>query len=559
MKVKNKTVKVVLAVLFAACSAFCFALYGCGETSNDWHPDERTIEIVGAYDFTCNCELKEKQTFTSAEEIAETISSISRGAVKSESVVTSVIVENSAIYRITVKGISENADIREYFETLETDYMARFDSWKTFPNSPVKYTTKDGKDVLVYVSTENAENSEIDIYVFFFDAGAVDVIAARMDGSGGGAGGHGGAGGEGGQGGQSGQDKTVEITVNYNGSTETRTFTDGETVYISQIIYGKEVSLYADFSVILGEYDFIVARDGLIVYVRDKQQTPTRIVLQAYDVDKEGNLTPFENTEYAYGAVMKFNWAGFVLYKDKDCTQEIDPNVEITLTENTTVYRKDNLDRVPVFFHVHCFTNGVEEDISGQNYYFRGELLKAGRSFVAGYEFYYDRGGSQKMFEDGNVVVVRESDDKKDVYGFKEEESVAKVTFKLGGNDLCTVLYGKGYPIGEWCYLYMGTTTYHVTDCDVGLDYVINQDVEITITKFEKTSNYTVTTHLCYNGDIKSTYYNYMPIDGEPWEIGEDMGFYTDVNCTQIYTGTVTSSTVFYQPYYVNFDRPVGN
>ncbi|MBP5686946.1 MAG: hypothetical protein J6W87_04095, partial [Clostridia bacterium] len=193
---------------------------------------------------------------------------------------------------------------------------------------------------------------------------------------------------------------------------------------------------------------------------------------------------------------------------------------------------------------------------------FRGELLSIDKNFISrdfGYEFYYDMGKTQKVFEGDGVIVVRETDDKKNVYGFRDDRRQAVLTFMLGGNELCKELIGVDNTIGDYYYLYLGTKTYWIKDCNPAKDQKIRGNTTINITDCEVTNNYAVTVHLCYKGDVKRTFVNYFPIGGEDWEITADDGYYTDASCTQPFVGTVNSTTTLYQKIGVNFDRYVGN
>ena len=529
-----------------------------GEQGGGGQGETNTIEINFAYDFTGNCELIGSRLFMNAKEAATKLSEISGGRVKSDSVIGSVV-DGGGEYKIFINGIPEGAKLQEYIKKVANDYLANYSAWKTFPDSPVKYTTNNGVDVLIYVSYEYYAERQIYICVFLFDAGAVDALAESMSGGQGGQGGEGGSG-SGGSGEQGGDEmQTVPVSIMFdNGNVSTENFTKGSTVYFAQLYPDYDVYADASLSHVLGIDEGVTIVEGLTIFLRTKQQTPTTITLKCYDVSTDGDLTSFENTNYSYGTKMKFSWAGFVLYSDEECTQEIDPNQEVTLTEDTIVYRKDNLDRVPVFFNVHYYTNGVEESIGANDVFFRGELLSIDKNFIDksfGYEFYYDMGKTQKVFEDDNVIVVRETDDKKNVYGFKEDRRRAVLTFMLDGNELCKTLIDVGCTIGDYCYLYLGTSTYHVKDCS-DKDTPIRGNTTITITDYEKTNSYAETIHLCYNGDVKRTYVNYLQIDSEH-EISERDGYYTDASCTQPFVGTVNSTTTLYREFEVNFDRCV--
>ena len=296
-----------------------------------------------------------------------------------------------------------------------------------------------------------------------------------------------------------------------------------------------------------------------MIYAREKQQTPAEVYVTIYDVDAQGNIVEqITRASVYYNTSFRFCYYGFVLYEDKEFKKEIDPNEEIVLTQDIVVYRRDNLDRVPVFFNVHYYTNGVEEYIGAQDTFFRGELLKSGK-FISdrfGYELYYDMGKTQKVFEDDGFLIVRETDDKKNIYGFREDRSQIKVTFKYNGNELCTKLLSVGDRIDDSYYLHLGTKTYVINDCNVK-GQPLRGDTEVEITDCDVTPNYAVTVHLCYNGDVKRTCVDYPPVGIEWKELSESDGYYTDADLTQPFVGTVSSATTLYQAIYVDFNRMV--
>ena len=172
-------------------------------------------------------------------------------------------------------------------------------------------------------------------------------------------------------------DEHVEVTLVFNGEPHTDSFLKGDVVYFALTYSDMDVSLNEGFSTLLGGDEGVTIREGLVIYLRDKQQTPTHITIAYYDVNKDGTLETFERVEVGYGASHTFSGAGFILYRDQACTQEIDPNEEFVLTEDLSVYRKDNKDRTPVFVNVHYFINGMEyTGLSGNSIFFRGELLR---------------------------------------------------------------------------------------------------------------------------------------------------------------------------------------
>ena len=360
---------------------------------------------------------------------------------------------------------------------------------------------------------------------------------------------------------------TVEVTIVINGNSHSDYFTEGDVVYFAGVFPDYEVSLDPGFSTLLAETEGTVIKKGLTVYMRDKEQLPAEVSVTFYDVAKDGSLEMFEVETMRYGSVRTFNGAGFVLYSDPACTQEVDPNLEMTVMSDLSLYRKDNLDRKPVFLRVHYYTNGTEDNtISEISIFFRGELIKSG-TYINGdtrYAYYRDANKTQKFIEEGNTYVVRDSDDKLDVYAFKEDPSVFRVTFYIGEDPLGTVLLTASDIIGEGSAASIsGNKTVIIRDCSA-MNQHVTHDMDVIITDCVTIPLVGVTEHLCYGGDVKYTYTNYVQFDEEyPWEVREDSdpvnNYYLDVNCTQVYTGIIKSSRTFYRPIYVDYDRYVGN
>ena len=358
----------------------------------------------------------------------------------------------------------------------------------------------------------------------------------------------------------------VEITVLFNGNTLKEYYPEGSVVCFAGVYYGKEVSLDPNFSELLGEYDGVTVTKGLTVHVRDKQQLPTEVKITFYDVDRNGDLTVFEQETTNYGRTLTFDGSGFILYSDPECKNEIDPNLEMTLTEDISVYRKDNMDRYPVFLRVHYYINGIEYTGIGQTEVcFRGELLRDSTYIIydTDYTFYRDLGKSQKMFENGRVEVVRESDDKADIYAFKNDPSVHAVTFTIGEKVLGTTLMNHNDTISEFSASCFPGNSYIIRNCSA-MGKPVTSDMTVNITEYDVIRTFPVTEHCCYNGDVKYSFTNYNPVD-DPYpmeiEVTDDIysNYYNDVKCTQVFSGKVTSAAVFYRVIYVNFDRYVGN
>ena len=356
--------------------------------------------------------------------------------------------------------------------------------------------------------------------------------------------------------------ESVEVTLVFNGTPHTEAYRAGDVLYFALTYADMDVSLSADFSPLLGRDEGVTIREGLVIYLREKQQTPTTVTIAYYDVNTDGTPEPFERVDLQYGCTHTFDGAGFILYRDQACTQEIDPNEEFVLTENLSVYRKDNKDRTPIFVRVHYYINGIEyTGLSGNEIFFRGELLRDSTYILydTEYTFYRDRGGAQPLFADGRVEVVRESDDTADWYAFNEDPNYHKVTFMIGERELGTVLMYHNDIIGQYAVTGIPGDSYIIRNCSA-MDQAVTHDMTVYISEYDRISMFPVTEHLCYNGDIKFTIVNYNQVGGEyPMEIDEEDDYYTDVNCTQHFVGTVTTAKTFYRPLSVNLDRYVGN
>ncbi len=274
---------------------------GQGETN--------TIEINGAYDFTGNCELVGSRLFMNAKEAATKLSEISGGRVKSDAVIGSVV-DGGGEYKIRINGIPEDAKLQEYIKRVANEYLSKYSAWKTFPDSPVKYTTNNGVDVLIYVSADYYYDRQIYICVFLFNAGSVDALAESMSGGQGGSGGEGGS--HGGEGGDETQTVSVSITFD-NGNLSTETFTKGSIVYFAQLYPDYDVYADASLSHVLGIDEGVTIVEGLTIFLRTKQQTPSEVSVTIYDIDTDGNKTIYMTEHPRYNSTFKFVYYGFVM------------------------------------------------------------------------------------------------------------------------------------------------------------------------------------------------------------------------------------------------------
>ena len=505
MKTMKKTCLIAFFVLLLAC---LFGAVGCGNPKTD--NGEVGLTIDGAYDFTASGVLREKKTFSSSAEIAAIIEEVSGGTVTADAVADSIVQEGSAVYKIDLTELPSGVDLREYLADVERTYLALFKGWKSFPNSPVKYTTKDGKDVLVFLDHDAAKGATVSIFVLYFKAGSVDDLAACVGEQGGGNGngnggyvddGNGGNGGNGNNEGGGNGESHGENGSSDEGSGEGQT----------------------------------------------EQDPPSQVRYTVYDVEKDGSLSVYMSDSVEYGFEISFDWCGFVVFEDVNFEREIDPNRKIRMESDIAVYRRDNCDKVPVFITIRYFVNDME--LTGTVAYrtfFRGEIVTSSNFGGSEYEYYRGAKG-EKMFTSG-VEVIHESDDKLKVYAYREDPLYHKVTFKIGSNEIGTLPAYDGYVVGRYSAMDLGGTTqyemleYDVTESGAG-------DITVTITDYIVYHYVPITVNCCYNGDVKYSYVNYGWKDEEGRiEISAEMDMYTSADCTSRFVGYVTGSTTLYTP-----------
>ena len=517
--------KVFLVVTFLVAFVCLFVLVGCDDVNVDKDGNDETvgIQIEGAAAFTESGRLIAKTTFTSESEIASTIETASGGMVTANMLSDSVVVQGSAIYKIELTEIPSGTDARAYLERVKREYAASLGSWTAFPNSPAFYSTQNGKDVVVFLDS-SVDNAEIDVYVLYFESGAVSAIAARFDDQSG----NGGSGGNGQQGnGQQGNGNVI-----YDGSDKTNQGGNeggGEN--------GGENGGEDDPN---GEGD----ENG------KDDQPPAYVRYTIVDVDKEGNQSNYMSDTVSYGAEFAFNWCDYVVFRDAEFKEEIDPNEKIEMTSDLTVYRRDNCDKVPVFVNIHYVVNGMERtDIVGFRTFFRGQIVTS--SNLGGKEYEYYRGANgEKMFASG-VDVIREEDDKLNIYGYREDPLYHKVTFKIGEKELGSGLAYEGTIFGRYSaidYLGGGATQYEILDDPINVVTDGAGDFIVSINDYRVYHYFPITVHCCYKGDIKYSYVDYTGSDGEEVEISEEMNLYSDAECRSRFVGYITSAATFYSP-----------
>ena len=185
--------------------------------------------------------------------------------------------------------------------------------------------------------------------------------------------------------------------------------------------------------------------------------------------------------------------------------------------------------------------------------FFRGEILNPPN--LGGDEYEYYRGANgEKMFESG-VEVIREGDDKLNIYAYREDPLFHKVTFKLGSKEIGTTLYYEGTVIGRYSAMDLGgPTQYEILECDY-TDSSVMGDLIVTITDYIVYHYTPITVYCCYKVDAKYSYVDYSWKDEEGRiEISAEMNLYTNPECTSRFVGYVTEATTFYNPIYVELD-----
>ena len=152
------------------------------------------------------------------------------------------------------------------------------------------------------------------------------------------------------------------------------------------------------------------------------------------------------------------------------------------------------------------------------------------------------------MFESG-VEVIREEDDKLEIYAYRDDPLFHKVTFKIGTNEIGSLLAYEGYVVGRYSAMDLGgPTQYEILDCDA-YENSVTSDITVTITDYIVYHYVPITVYCCYKGDAKYSYVDYSGFDEEGRiEISEEMNLYTNAECTSRFSGYVTSASTFYSP-----------
>ncbi len=514
--------KLCLITVIVLAIALLFGAVGCDKLKMD-DDSEVGLTIDGAYNFTASAKLNEKVTYASASEIASMIERISDGMVTASALSDKVIAEGSASYKLELTEIPTDVSLREYLDRVESDYLASFEGWSAFPDAPVVYTTKDGKDVLVILD-HDGKTAEVTVYVLYFTAGSVSELVSSLAGD-------------------EGQQGNGGNTIDKNGS-----YVDGSGQQGNGTNGGKDKS---DDDPIGGNGDIggDGDGDGDGAYGGEDEGgegTPTFVRYSIIDIDQEGNEVPYLSDTVAYGSEVKFDWCEYMVFYDKEFKQEIDPNTGIKMEGDLVVYRRDYYNRVPVFVTIHYYINGMEyTNISGQRTFFRGQLWStADKEYI----YYRDVGKSEALFADDAPLVIREEDDTGHFYAFKEDPLFHKVTFKIGGSDIGTLLMYEGEMISMYSAMALGgSTQYYIRDC-TDYETPVTRDLVVTITDYDVYHYFPITVHVCYEGKVKYTFVNYWLVGYEYNEVSEGMNYFNDVNCTERFTGAVDSARTFYTP-----------
>ena len=533
--------KFCLITVFVLAIALMFAMVGCDNLKMD-DDSEVGLTIDGAYNFTASGTLTEKKTFSSATEIAQLVESASSGTVTANTLAGTIIAEGSAIYKINLTELPSEVDIGAYLEEVERNYLASFEGWKSFPNAPVKYTTKDGKDVLVFLDYDR-NSTEISVFVLYFEAGSVDEIASYV-GSQGGDGGNGNANanGNGSSGGNG--------SIGQNGSYVDGGKTDGEGGKI-----GGDGSVGGDDNG-NGNGDGSVGGDGDGI---GGQGTTDEVRWYIYDVDSAGEESLYMSSNVRIGDPVKFDCYDYVVFYDKEFKEEVDPNAEIKMERDLVVYRRDFLQKSPVFVTIHHIINGIEAKEKLEHFtFYRGKIVNETENTRGSMEYalYRDGGKGEYLFANG-AIVIHDEDDKANWYAFRDDPLYHKVTFMVGESALGTTLIYDGTSLGEYSASALaGRTEYRIKAC-TGFDTPVTRDMVVTITDYQRVDQFPITLNLCYGGEVKYVETLYVPTfapEEEGYEIGEGMGYYTDINFKEPFDGFIKTAHTFYIRIPVNLD-----
>ena len=520
-----------LITVFVLAIMLLFVMVGCDNLKMD-DDSEVGLTIDGVYNFTASGTLTDKKTFSSSQEIASTIETVSGGMVTANTLAGCIVVEGSAVYKINLTELPSDVEIGAYIEEVERDYLASFEGWKSFPNAPVKYTTKDGKDVLVFLDYDRS-GTEISIFVLYFEAGSVDEIAAYLEG------------GQGENGNVSGGDNGSSSgngSIGQNGSYVDGGKTDGEGGKI-----GGDGSVGGDDNG-NGNGDGSVGGDGDGI---GGQGTTSEVTWYIYDVDSAGEESLYMSSNVRIGAPVKFDCYDYVVFYDKEFKEEVNPNAEIKMERDLVVYRRDFLQKSPVFVTIHHIINGIEAKEKLEHFtFYRGKIVNETANTRGGMEYalYRDGGKGEYLFANG-AIVIHDEDDKANWYAFRDDPLYHKVTFMVGESALGTTLIYDGTSLGEYSASALaGRTEYRIKAC-TGFDTPVTRDMVVTITDYQRIDQFPITLNLCYGGEVKYVETLYVPTfsaEEEGYEIGEGMGYYTDINFTEPFDGFIKTAHTFY-------------
>ena len=482
---------------------------------------ETTVTIREAYDFTAQCELIERLEIVSAADIASMIESSSEGMVRAEDIIGMVVPRGCVVYRIRLTN-SADVNSSNYFEKLEERYFFAFSGWRTFPDAPVRYTFKDGKDEVVFL-TEGKTSDEIDVVIVFFEEGSVDAILSAIR-----------QGNNGSSGGSSGG--STHGTV--DGGNKDKESGNGGTI-------GGESG---------GNEGEGQGGEG-----QGEAVPPASVRYSIIDIDKEGNEQPYMSNTVAYGSEMKFDWCEYVVFYDKAFKEEIDPNTAIKMERDLVVYRRDYYNKAPVFVTIHHIINGIEENSKLEHFtFYRGKIVKDSANTRGGelYALYRDGGKGEYLFANG-AIVIHDEDDKANWYAFRDDPLYHKVTFMVGESDIGTTLIYDGTYLGEYSASALaGRTEYRIKDC-TGYGTAVTRDMVVTITDYQRVDQFPITLNMCYGGEVKYVETLYVPTfsaEEEGYEIGAGMGYYSDINFRELFDGFIKTAHTFYIRIPVNLD-----
>jgi len=551
----------------------------------------KTIEMLYACDYNDGyTAYNGGYRYTFVKELTDIIEDLTFGRITANEITApgSLSVNDSWFYDITLVASSyQSAEecASEILEKYSGNYLGEDSIWTNIEGNRLNYAFINGKDVLVILASDVVNGDpHLYVYVLQFEEGNLPRILEKDDTATGGdnngteggnngneggeviggdnngtEGGDDGGNGENGNGNEGNVQKQTDVTVYYfeaDGNVRTATFTReiGTTLDVNEFAKGEECKVYLDKGLREEAPARIKVVEGLTLYVRSAQQQAQKTAyIVVYD-RANGALVESGKYETLVGLTDYYGYSfGHIVYRDKDCTEQVPLEQRIELSEDGLVlYKNTTLDYVTV--NVEFYLNGVLLSTTPKVYE-RDRIYWNINNLVidSSYTYYAEKPvfflGDDRTKEIAYGDRIAFTEDVTTIKGYGSNREYGIYTVVAGERELGQVVTNTPGYITSYGDLFSH-------NCEV-------EKASNVIRLVEPRRYKTYNVEYRWNGRTLWSEVSYFEEDyvllTDSAEIAESPAYFTDAACTTpiqyskgeggVYTYTITTSTTLYVPY----------